>query len=522
MGRSRVAALVLAAALSSVPFATSWRASAAARPSVAPGVGAFEFQDQGGATLDSARVHLALSRALPDSAPEADREGFRVALRGRAAGSKIDLVSLSPSGVLLDALRAVPLSLPCPAPASGAQGGDEACARTGPLRLVMDDLDRSALLTRDRSLRAEVGGRVLVVEDSRALASIPVGGPLTPAGLLGRTRVHVRAIVLRAEKNGPPGLGGTDAEALSLLRVELADASMFWGQCGITLGPPEGLDVVLASPPPPFLVALGDDLGLPSSGGIVRLKVLGKKIAVELPAGLSPLAAATRISSELSRAGFQAAVSTNARIAPGASPSADVLVRRADGTLVAVEPDGALSTDPTLTVRIGSVDLSDGLSHFGDMDSVAGTLEERTLVKALDDGDPRIVKLLVVPYFVGGKRIGESFIWGDGSSVKNVVLVDRSGVRARRSSHAVAHELGHVLLDAPGHPDDWGEDTPTALMDSDASDPSVYGPRRISIAECARVYRESGPRSKIPLLEPWPFQPVKIPDLRAALGPTSR
>ena len=42
------------------------------------------------------------------------------------------------------------------------------------------------------------------------------------------------------------------------------------------------------------------------------------------------------------------------------------------------------------------VDLNDGLQHFGDTDSVAGTLEERALVKAVDDGDPRTIEVIVV------------------------------------------------------------------------------------------------------------------------------
>ena len=164
-------------------------------------------------------------------------------------------------------------------------------------------------------------------------------------------------------------------------------------------------------------------------------------------------------------------------------------------------------------MRIGSVDLSDGLTHFGDVDSVAGTLEERTLLKALDDGDPRTIEVVVIPYFAGGGRIGESFIGSDRSSLRNIVLFDRAGVRARRSSLTLAHELGHVLLDVPGHPDDYGVDTPTRLMDADASDASPFGPRRLTLAECARVVRESGPDARSPLLGDWPLTPLTYPPL---------
>ena len=175
-------------------------------------------------------------------------------------------------------------------------------------------------------------------------------------------------------------------------------------------------------------------------------------------------------------------------------------LRRKDGTLVAVDaaPGLPLSTDPTLSVRIGSVDVSDGLQHFTDMDAMAGTLEERTLLKALDDGDPATIEVVVVPLFAGGGRIGESFIGSDLSSVRNVVLLDRAGIRARKSSLTLAHELGHVLMDLPGHPDDYGVDTPTLLMDSDAADASPFGPRRLTLDECARAVRQAGPQGARP------------------------
>jgi hypothetical protein len=58
------------------------------------------------------------------------------------------------------------------------------------------------------------------------------------------------------------------------------------------------------------------------------------------------------------------------------------------------------STDPTLPLCSAEVDLQDGLSHFGDGDAFAGTLEERALLRALDDGDPGSIEVLVVPSFV--------------------------------------------------------------------------------------------------------------------------
>ncbi|HKQ69946.1 MAG TPA: hypothetical protein VJT73_11435, partial [Polyangiaceae bacterium] len=184
---------------------------------------------------------------------------------------------------------------------------------------------------------------------------------------------------------------------------------------------------------------------------------------------------------------------------------------RKDGQFAVLErpPGGRVSTDATMTACIGGVDLADGLDHFVDVDAPAGTVEERALVKAFDDGDPATIKVFMVPAFAGGGRIGESFIYADRSSVRNVVIEDRAGVRADRASFALAHELGHILLDMPGHPDDYGVDVPTLLMDSDAADPSAFGPRRITLAECARAYRQSGPGASVPVLTQWPLPPAQ-------------
>jgi hypothetical protein len=94
--------------------------------------------------------------------------------------------------------------------------------------------------------------------------------------------------------------------------------------------------------------------------------------------------------------------------------------------------------------------------------------------------------------------------------MRNVVIIDRAGVRARRTSLTLAHELGHVILDEPGHPDDYGVDTPTLLMDSDASDASPFGPRRLPSDDCARAVRQSGPGARTPILTVWKLGPLRL------------
>src|SRR5262249_14792738 len=155
---------------------------------------------------------------------------------------------------------------------------------------------------------------------------------------------------------------------------------------------------------------IGDDAGLPATGGDLRVKADGHPVEIAIARGSTADRVAAELSRVLEKLHFKVTISPNARIAPGASGSVDVLVRRRDGQFATLEPVAAktpVSSDATLAARIGSVDLSDGLQHFGDMDSVAGTLEERTLLKSIDDGDPHTIEVVVVPSFSGGGRIGE-------------------------------------------------------------------------------------------------------------------
>ncbi len=475
------------------------------------------MRDGSGNAVDMARQNASLQRTPParlesDDANSAfdDPDALRITTsspEGSSLGT-VSVDSLAADGTSLDTLRDIKLtSVACdPGVATSAT-----CAASMPLRFVSDDVDRSHPLVAMRSVRAEVGGAVVVRDASgKKLQAIRVAGPRkSSVGPLGRHRLTLHPVVMRLTPGGGPAVGGTDAGAVDTLRQELALASAVWGQCGITLGPPAQLEVKLVNPPPPYLVAIGNDVGLPASGGSVRLKIDGAPLTVVTKKGWSTRQVAIELQRAVQRAGFAATLSENARIAPGATPSVDVAVRRRDGLFATV--DLVSSSDATLSVAVGAVDLTDGLQHFGDSDSVAGTLEERALVKAIDDGDPSTIELIVIPFFAGGGRIGESFIASDGSSMRNVVIIDRAGVRARRTSLTLAHELGHVILDEPGHPDDYGIDTPTLLMDSDAADASPFGPRRISVDECGRAIRQSGPNARMPLLSEWKLTAMRYP-----------
>lgn len=471
------------------------------------------FRDGAQKTIELATERASLARTPPERADSGgggrydDPDALRLVIGMPDAGAEVPplavgIESVGASGVKIDRIPSVPLE-----PFTCSEAGVR-CYASPPLRFVVDEIDRSHPVVERRSVRAEVGGAIAVTANGKKLQAIRVAGPRSSAvGPIPRLRATLRAFVLRNVPGGGPAIGGNDAGAVAQLRTELALASAVWGQCGVTFGPQDALNVRVVDPPPSHLLAFGDDMGLPASGGEVRVRAGGKTIAVTTRPRDTPDRAARAFAAAATAAGFVAVVSPNARIAPGAMGSVDVSLRRRSGQLL----DAMLmsSSEPTLSVRVGAVDFADGLQHFGDMDSMAGTLEERTLIKAFDDGDPSTIELIVVPQFAGGGRIGESFISSDLSSVRNVVLLDRAGVRARRSSLTLAHELGHVLMNVPGHPDDFGIDTPTLLMDSDASDASPFGPRRLGVNECVRVMRESGPRARLPLLADWPLTPLK-------------
>jgi hypothetical protein len=468
--------------------------------------------------VDMARAHASIERTPParidlDDADHRfdDPDALRVVTtspEGAAPLGALTVDSLSADGSSLDVIRDVKLlSVAC----DQGVGAGSTCSASAPLRLVVDDVDRSHPLVATRSVRAEVGGALVVRDASgKKLQAIRVSGPRgSSVGSIGRHRLTIHPVVMRLTPGGAPAVGGTDLGAIAALRQELALASATWGQCGISFGPVTQMDVKVVSPPPPYLVAIGDDVGLPASGGELRFKIDGRPLSVTTKKGWSTRQVALELQRTAQRLGLTATLSENARIAPGAAPSVDVAMKRVDGQLATVEL--VSSSDATLSVNVGAVDLTDGLQHFGDTDSVAGTLEERALVKSVDDGDPRTIELVVIPFFSGGGRIGESFIASDGSSMRNVVIIDRAGVRARRTSLTLAHELGHVILDEPGHPDDYGIDTPTLLMDSDASDSSPFGPRRLTVDECARAIRQSGPTARLPLLTEWKLPAMRYP-----------
>ncbi len=458
-----------------------------------------------GSVLDVARTAASLSRTLPvelGDIPGPDHDALRFLLIATpdAGLDALEVVTFGAQGRPIDVIvnfRTEPTTCP------DGVAPELVCRQTPPLRLVADALDRAHSAVKSRSLRAELGGSVRLALGARKLIELSVGGPRRASGVrLERLRARLRVLVLRARPGGAPAIGGTDVGARQLMQSELGNAASIWAQCGVDLGPVAKPTIEIVDPPASQLLNVGCGVGQAASGGVLQLASGRRRVSLVTHPGESPIAIALRLSDLLSADHGAPQVFENQRTAGDALPTADLLVTggrewRQSGT----QP---LSSDPTLPLCVGQVDLSDGLTHFGDGDAFAGTLEERALLRAFDDGDPRSVEVLVVPGFERGTRIGESFIVSPGSSLSSSVIIDRSAIAAGARSFALAHELGHVFMAMPGHPDDFGVDQSWSLMDADVADGTIFGPRRLSLADCERAVIQSGPNALTPVLEAVP------------------
>ncbi len=469
---------------------------------------------------------LAITRSLPQelrlshksAQTEPEAVTFVIASPRQFLPSFVDIVSEGTGGRYLDALRKVPLvSASCEGMGQGDPLSEVACARTPPLRIGLDVVERNHPAAASRTLMGEVGGHLDVHLSPTTRASFPIGAPaLLEKNGPGRYRVQVRARILRTYPGGPPAVGGTDQEAIRIVKAELQVAARMWGQCGITLGGTEQLDIQVVDPPNISWLTIGCSRGVRASGGYIQLLADGKRVTVKTYPGQSPESVAGRLGESLSSVGLRYEIYRNAEIRSQAMPSFDLVVRDRKGAAVSLVPvsHNRFSFDSSLNVCRGELDLSDGLHHFSDFDASAGTIEERALLRGVGDRNPQTIDLFVVPVFGGVGRIGESFIYGRRASVQNAIIIDRTGLQAGARSFTMAHELGHILLDLPGHPDDFGVDTPTSLMDADAADPTLFGPRRLSLAECQRAIKQSGRKAPVPLLIDWPLGEKHTPAFR--------
>jgi hypothetical protein len=379
------------------------------------------------------------------------------------------------------------------------------CVQTPLIRVTADAQDADYANARGRSLEGELGGQLQISGQQGLLASLVVGGPRELKVGSGVLQASLRVRIVRTFPGGVPPFGRDDSAAVALLQGEIHTANQLWGQCGITFGDESALDIAVVDPPPPYLMAIGCGFGVAAGGGEIQVLVDGRPLSVTTKAGEVPRVVALRVARAAERLGLRAEVQTNPRMLAGALASFDIEFRRPSGqwAVLAPAPGHALSSDSTLGVCVGVVDLSDGLDHFTNVSSMTGTLEERALLRATIDDDVTTIDIVVVEAFSRVGRIGESFVASEAGNIGNVIVLNRAAFRVGARSYALAHELGHLLLDRPGHPDDYGVDTPWNLMDSDAVDGTVFGPKHLTLADCQRAWVQSGQQSAAALLTPW-------------------
>jgi hypothetical protein len=439
--------------------------------------------DAGGSRLseedDALGVYSAVAAQL---SVQRDPARFRIIVDGpaRSPSLRLTLASVDPeTGRVRDRLRWVDL----------ARRRDGRLI-TPWLVLVSHPEDRTTPGLARRTLRVALGdvveARLRRGGDRARVFRMPVGRPAGEDHPLAIRRIELRASVLRSAPGGPPIVGGDPTGAQEVMRHQIRVLNDVLAPCGISTGPVEEVEVAVVDPPGHCMLSVGGRAALPSAGGDARLTVDGERLGpFRVGAGFSPVETARVLARELRDAGFEARVSVNARIANAAFPTADIVVRRRGGAPaeLGLWPDEPLSTDSAQEISIGVVSLDDGLEPFGPNDLAVGTLEERTLVKALSSGEPRVLEVFVVNRFTGSRKQGESFVASNRSALANVAIVDWRALDRARQAYTLAHELGHVLLDDLEHPDSRGDRRPFLLMHSRASS-AVGGPMRITKEQC--------------------------------------
>ncbi|MCK9461869.1 MAG: hypothetical protein M0R80_19745 [Proteobacteria bacterium] len=430
---------------------------------------------------------LAVYRPTTDDEPaDATPARFRAVVRSRARRGpsiRASIASVDPAtSRVRDAIGDVPL-------ARAADGSYE----TPWLVAVADREDRGAPWLSGRALVVRLGDVVVLrvrrgAERSSASART-VGSRKAGAGPLEILTVPLRAFVLRAAPGGQPVVGGDDRGARAVAADQLRVADAVLAQCHVEIDPSAYSSVAVEDPPGSSLLHVGGPYGLVAAGGEARLAADGTRLGpLRIGRGNTPEETARLLARALEDAGFCALVSINPRAARQAMPTADVVVRRRDGTLASVAPwagaGAPLTTDPQQPLALGAVDLADGLSSYGAEELGVGTLEERTLIRSFRDPESGAVSLFVVDRFSGATKQGESFL--PGGSVGPAIILDRRGVERARQAYALAHEIAHLLLGDLRHPDDDGDARTWLLMHSRSAS-ARFGPKRLTAEQCSVI-----------------------------------
>ncbi len=435
----------------------------------------FSGRDRSGAFVDEA---LAAELRVP---------------REFADGLALRIVTFDSNGAFVGEAAFPAGSTPCPDDSSLR------CFSSGPVRVVTDAIEIDDAQLGERAIAARFGGRVAVLAGSEELIAAPVC--LAGDGPCG-FEVVLRPVLVRAYVGGPTVFRGEGAREGEVLRERIEYVMKPWEACGIRA---RTLPVAVVDPPREVLLSFGLPFGLPSDGTeVVEVRAGTRSETVTVPPMLAPREAARYVEERLRRRGFDVVFVERPWLVHEERPVGELRLRAPRGDVrVRVARAGRLALEATL------VELRDGLEHFDDARAASGSQEERALLLPLVDGEISTVDVFAVPFFSDGRRVGESFVATDDPALANVIVVDRAGLAASRTSHVLAHELGHVLLRSGDHPDEGSRDTPRLLMDSDASDASRFGPRLLTTDECARA-RKQGSSPPMGVLQPV-ARPAAVP-----------
>lgn len=452
--------------------------------------------------------HLSISRGLPGHLAtlahqpdmSIDADAVRFVLCGAQLPPAVDVRTLDRSGNSFDQRLRVPLERTLLAREPG-----KICLQSPLVRITAERIDANYVSLGQCQLEGQSGGQVQLGHGGQTWFSIPVAGPQQVS--FGPTvwNAHLRVRIVRSWAKGVPPIGRDDSAAVELVRHEIHVANQLWGQCGIFFGDEEAIDVAVMDPPEPAMLSIGCGAAMAASGGHIELQIGRHSLGIQTRAGDSPRVVALRLARITETLGIRTEIHANPRIQPAAQESFDLEFRTRSGARLPIQAasNRPLSDDATLGICVGVVDLTDGLDHFTNSNAMAGTLEERALLRSVVDRDPGTIDVVVIEGFSRPGRIGESFVGSESGYLGNVVIINPAALRVGARSFALAHELGHILLDQPGHPDDYGVDTPWSLMDSDAVDGTLYGPKHLTRSDCVRAIVQSGPGSPVPLLERW-------------------
>lgn len=336
------------------------------------------------------------------------------------------------------------------------------------LRLVVDDVDQAAVPgqtvlvdwdSTDEHL--DILGQVIRVKYTSSSTEV-VSADVTVGGA---TRSFMR-VGVHVVRSAPGGAG--------VVTVKNAkDRVLKWFRrtyAQIDIAPI--LTVVREVDPLENLVSVSDEVGTNATGGVASMMVFSVTatrtggaapatvpVVHRPPAGATPgqtaaaLAAIINASGSLTARVVQNPPTLEAAVLQG---SADVIITDTAGGRITIA--GTVSTDATQTLKVGRVNTAvlRGWGAPGDNNNwVVGSIQQRTLLQAYDQGADR-VELFVVGTFVTGER-GQAMIPGAFYAAGKQALA-----QVRRSAFVIQtvmdgtpnnpfsapHETGHVMIDA--------------------------------------------------------------------------